>query len=51
MDDIEVENLEHLRLFGHHFEIICGTNEEYLIAFTIKYAQVMHSNQTLLNQS
>ena len=37
----EMESIDHLRLFGRHFEIICGTNEEYLIAFTIKYAQVI----------
>ena len=30
------------RLFGQFFEIVCGTNEEFLIGFHIIYREVSH---------
>lgn len=37
-----MEELDHLSLFGEYFEIVCGTTEEFLIAFSMKYGKVSY---------
>ena len=44
-----MEKTEPFRIFGEHFEIICGTTEEYLISFNVKYREVSKYIASLFN--